>query len=234
MLKVEDLHVYYGDAQALWGINLRVSQGEICTLVGANGGGKTTLLKTVCGLLPIRQGFISLLDVDLNNVKAEERVSLGLSMIPEGRRIFPSMTVEENLKIGAYSNRVWGRRDELLEKNYQLFPILKERRRQMGGTLSGGELQMLAVGRALMSDPKILLLDEPSLGLAPKAVKQVMEIIQSINEAGVTILLVEQNVHIALTVAQRGYVIESGRIVMEDRSKSLLDNNHIRQAYLGL
>jgi len=234
MLKVEDLNVFYGDAQALWGINFDVSPGEICTLVGANGGGKTTLLKTICGLLPVTNGSIFLSGQDLRPVKAEERVNLGLAMIPEGRKIFPGMTVEENLKMGAYKERVWKKKGELIEKNYDLFPVLKDRRKQMGGTLSGGERQMLAIGRALMSEPKILLLDEPSLGLAPKVVDQVMEITKTINKAGVTILLVEQNVNIALGVAQRGYVIESGRIVIHDTAQALLADDHIRKAYLGL
>jgi branched-chain amino acid transport system ATP-binding protein len=234
MLRVADLHVYYGDAQVLWGINLHITSGEICTLIGANGGGKTTLLKAICRLLPIRQGSIFLSEVDLKGVEAHEIVSLGLSMVPEGRRIFPSMTVEENLKIGAYIKNVWRKKEELLEKNYKLFPRLNERRQQLAGTLSGGERQMLAIARALMSDPKILLLDEPSLGLAPKIVEHVMDTVQVINQSGMTILLVEQNANIALRVSQRGYVIESGRIVMEDRSDALINHQQIKEAYLGL
>ena len=234
MLRVADLHVYYGDAQVLWGINLHITSGGICTLIGANGGGKTTLLKAICRLLPIRQGSIFLSEVDLKDVEAHEILSLGLSMVPEGRRIFPSMTVEENLKIGAYIRSVWGKKDRLLEKNYKLFPRLEERRQQLAGTLSGGERQMLAIARALMSNPQILLLDEPSLGLAPKIVEHVMETVQASNQNGVTILLVEQNANIALRVSQRGYVIESGRIVMEDRSDALLNNQRIKEAYLGL
>lgn len=234
MLRIENLNVYYGDAHALWGVDLHVVPGEICTLVGANGGGKTTLLKSITGLLPAKEGSIFLEDTDLGAVSAEDRVSLGLSMCPEGRKVFPSMTIEENLKIGAYVKRVWKKREELLERNYQLFPRLKERRIQMAGTLSGGERQMLAIARALMSEPKILLLDEPSLGLAPNIVEKMMEAVQFINKGGVTVLLVEQNVNISLRIAQQAYVIESGRIVMHDRAEVLLDNDHIKQAYLGL
>ncbi len=234
MLEVKDLQVYYGDAQALWDISIRVRPKEICTLVGANGAGKTTLLKAICGLVPVAAGKISLLGKDVNAVPANERVSLGLSMVPEGRKIFTGMTVEENLKIGAYVNKVWNRKEEFLEKNYDLFPRLKERRNQLGGTLSGGERQMLAIARALMSQPDLLFLDEPSLGLSPKFVDHVMEIVRSINDKGVTILLVEQNINIALGVAQRGYVLESGRIVMHDDAGALLANPHIKEAYLGM
>ena len=234
MLEVKDLQIYYGDAQALWDISIRVRPKEICTLVGANGAGKTTLLKAICGLVPVAAGKISLLGKDVNAVPANERVSLGLSMVPEGRKIFTGMTVEENLKIGAYVNKVWNRKEEFLGKNYDLFPRLKERRNQLGGTLSGGERQMLAIARALMSQPDLLFLDEPSLGLSPKFVDHVMEIVRSINDQGVTILLVEQNINIALGVAQRGYVLESGRIVMHDDAGALLVNPHIKEAYLGM
>lgn len=234
MLKINNLQVYYGDAHALWDINLQVHRGEICTLVGANGGGKTTLLKAVCGLLPVREGSILFDDSDLLVFKAEERVNLGLSMCPEGRKIFPGMTVEENLAIGAYAKRAWKKRQSMMEQFYDLFPRLRERRKQPGGTLSGGERQMLAIARALMSEPKMLILDEPSLGLAPNTVESVMEAVKKINSNGVTILLVEQNVNVSLQISQRGYVIESGRIVMSDRSETLLSNPHIKQAYLGL
>jgi len=234
MLKVENLDVYYGEAQAIWGLNLRVESGTICTLVGANGGGKTTFMKTLCGLLSAPMESIFFDGEDLFAVKAEDRVSMGLSMCPEGRKIFANMTVEENLIIGAYHKKAWKKKDEQLEKTFERFPRLKERRTQMGGTLSGGERQMLAIGRALMSEPKMLLLDEPSLGLAPKAVDHVMELIQSINETGVTILLVEQNANVALRIAQYGYVIESGRIAMHDVAQSLMANDHVREAYLGL
>ena len=234
MLKVENLDVFYGDAQAIWGLNLQVSSGDMCTLVGANGGGKTTFLKTLCGLLPVRRGSILLDGEDLLAINAEDRVSAGLSMVPEGRKIFANLTVEENLIIGAYTKAAWKKKYEQLAKAYERFPLLKERRKQMGGTLSGGERQMLAIGRALMSEPKMLLLDEPSLGLAPKAVDHVMELIQSINETGVTILLVEQNVNVALRIAQYGYVIESGKIVMHDIAASLAADDHVREAYLGL
>ena len=234
MLKVENLDVFYGDAQAIWGLNLQVSSGDMCTLVGANGGGKTTFLKTLCGLLPVRRGSLLLNGEDLLAINAEDRVSAGLSMVPEGRKIFANLTVEENLIIGAYTKAAWKKKYEQLAKAYERFPLLKERRKQMSGTLSGGERQMLAIGRALMSEPKMLLLDEPSLGLAPKAVDHVMELIQSINETGVTILLVEQNVNVALRIAQYGYVIESGKIVMHDIAASLAADDHVREAYLGL
>lgn len=234
MLKVENLDVFYGDAQAIWGLSLEVFSGDICTLVGANGGGKTTFLKTICGLLNVRKGSIFLDGEDLVAVKAEDRVSLGLSMSPEGRKIFSNMTVEENLIIGAYTQKAWKKKNDQLEKTFERFPRLKERRKQMGGTLSGGELQMLSIGRALMSEPKMLLMDEPSLGLAPKAVEHVMELIQSINKEGVTILLVEQNVNVALQIARHGYVIESGKIVMHDKAESLITNDHVKEAYLGL
>ena len=234
MLKVENLDVFYGEAQAIWGLNLQVSSGDMCTLMGANGGGKTTFLKTLCGQLPVRKGSILLDGENLLAVNAEDRVSIGLSMVPEGRKIFANLTVEENLIIGAYTKAAWKKKYEQLAKAYERFPLLKERRKQMGGTLSGGERQMLAIGRALMSEPKMLLLDEPSLGLAPKAVDHVMELIQSINETGVTILLVEQNVNVALRIAQYGYVIESGKIVMHDIAASLAADDHVREAYLGL
>lgn len=234
MLEVKNLDVFYGDAQAIWDLSMTVSSGEMCTLVGANGGGKTTFLKTLCGLLEVRKGSIYLDGEDLLSVNAEDRVAKGLAMVPEGRKIFANMTVQENLIIGAYSKRAWKRKDEQLEKTFDRFPRLRERRKQMGGTLSGGERQMLAIGRALMSEPKMLLLDEPSLGLAPKAVDHVMELIQSINNTGVTILLVEQNVNVALKIAQNGFVIESGRIVMHDKADTLMANDLVREAYLGL
>ena len=234
MLEVKNLDVFYGDAQAIWDLSMTVSSGEMCTLVGANGGGKTTFLKTLCGLLEVRKGLIYLDEEDLISVNAEDRVAKGLAMVPEGRKIFENMTVQENLIIGAYSKRAWKRKDEQLEKTFDRFPRLRERRKQMGGTLSGGERQMLAIGRALMSEPKMLLLDEPSLGLAPKAVDHVMELIQSINNTGVTILLVEQNVNVALKIAQNGFVIESGRIVMHDKADTLMANDLVREAYLGL
>lgn len=234
MLEVKNLDVFYGDAQAIWDLNMAVSSGDICTLVGANGGGKTTFLKTLCGLLEVRKGSICLDGEDLLSVNAEDRVAKGLAMVPEGRKIFSNMTVQENLIIGAYSKGAWKRKDEQLEKTFDRFPRLRERRKQMGGTLSGGERQMLAIGRALMSEPKMLLLDEPSLGLAPKAVDHVMELIQSISKAGVTILLVEQNVNVALKIAQYGFVIESGRIVMQDKADTLMANDLVREAYLGL
>ncbi|MBW2021846.1 MAG: ABC transporter ATP-binding protein [Deltaproteobacteria bacterium] len=234
MLEVDNLVVFYGDAQALWGIDIMVNEGEICALVGSNGGGKTTFLKAVCGLLPIRQGSIRLAGKELTHAGAEERISLGLSMVPEGRKIFYNMTVEENLLTGAFVKRSWHRKQELMDRYFRLFPQLEKTRKQMGGTLSGGEQQMLAIARALMSQPKVLLLDEPSLGLAPKMVDLVMEMVTSIKQAGVTVLLVEQNLSKALQVANRGYVIESGRIVLHDSAAHLLENPKIKEAYFGL
>ncbi|MDQ1687892.1 MAG: branched-chain amino acid transport system ATP-binding protein [Frankiaceae bacterium] len=231
VLQLDDVQVKYGAIEALKGITLEVNEGEIVTLLGANGAGKTTTLRTISGLLRPTRGTVSFAGSRIDNVKSHEIVALGISQSPEGRRVFPSMTVLENLQMGAYQ-----RRDNLtadLERVFGLFPILAERRKQQGGTLSGGEQQMLAIGRALMSSPKLLLLDEPSLGLAPLIVKKIFEIIQEINEQGTTVLLVEQNAVQALKLAHRGYVLETGNIVMGASAAELLADPRVRAAYLG-
>jgi branched-chain amino acid transport system ATP-binding protein len=232
MLKVENLHVSYGKIAALSGIGLEVGGGEIVALIGANGAGKTTALKTISGLLRARQGRIEFDGHELTRKPAHAVVKLGVSLVPEGRRIFSELTVLENLEMGAFTRPV-GKIKEELGRVFEIFPKLAERRGQMGGTLSGGEQQMLAIGRGLMSAPKLLLLDEPSLGLAPKIVETIFDIIRRINAGGTAILLVEQNANMALSAAARGYVIESGRIVMADAAKSLFSNESVRRAYLG-
>ena len=234
LLDISGLSVFYGGIRALDGIDLSLEKGEIVTVLGANGAGKSTLLQAVAGLLPIGEGSIVFGGEILNKVPAHEIVRKGISLSPEGRRVFPTLTVEENLNLGAYTRR--GRTTEVLkakDRVFTLFPILKERKRQLAGTLSGGEQQMLAIGRALMSEPGVLLLDEPSLGLAPILVKQIFDIIAEINAQGTTILLVEQNAHKALTIASRGYVLENGRIAASGLSQDLKSDPRIREAYLG-
>jgi len=232
MLEVEDLHVSYDAIQVLKGISFSVAQGEIVTLLGANGAGKTTTLKTISGLLKPRRGNIHLAGKVIAGLKPHEIVRLGVAHVPEGRKIFPRLTVLENLKTGAYSRRMSSIGGDL-DHVFALFPRLKERRRQIAGTLSGGEQQMLAIGRGLMARPKLLLLDEPSMGLAPIVVEQIFDTVQSINREGVTILLVEQNAAIALAVSHRGYVLETGSILLEGRAGDLTNNDLVRQAYLG-
>jgi branched-chain amino acid transport system ATP-binding protein len=234
MLEVNKINVFYGDVQALWDVTFKVDKGEIVTIVGANGAGKSTTLKTIGGVLRPRPGEITFLGKRIDALPAHKIVEEGIAHIMEGRRLFPYMTVQENLELGAYNSRAWMKRKETLEWVHELFPILKERKDQLAGTLSGGEQQMLAIGRGLMSMPKLLMLDEPSLGLAPKLVMQVFDIVKKINEEGVTILLVEQNVQHALTLADRGYVLENGRIVMEGTGEELLKNPHVKKAYLGI
>ncbi len=232
MLRVEGLEVYYGNIHALKGISLEIEQGEIVTLIGANGAGKSTTLNTISGLLRPRSGSITYLGTDLLKVPPYETVTLGLSQSPEGRKIFPRMSVKENLSMGAFSRP----KDDLTadyERVYALFPLLWERRTQAGGTLSGGEQQMLAIGRALMARPKLLMLDEPSMGLAPMLVEKIFEIIKEINSQGTTILLVEQNANVALEISHRGYVLETGSIVLSDDAQALLTNPQVREAYLG-
>lgn len=233
MLILNNVHVYYGAIHALKGISFEVHKGEIVTLIGSNGAGKSTCLKTISGLLRPKEGTITFNDKELTKINAPEIVSLGISQVPEGRRIFANMTVAENLDLGAYQRKDKDGVKADLEKVYSLFPRLKERRRQTAGTLSGGEQQMLAMGRALMSKPELLLLDEPSMGLAPILVKQIFEIIQEINSAGTTILLVEQNARIALSVANRAYVLETGKIVLTGDAKELMESEEIKKAYLG-
>ena len=235
LLEIHEIDVFYGDAQALNGVSVTVEEGEIVTLVGANGAGKSTTLRTVSGLLRPRRGYITLGGERLDRVPNHRLVSLGVAHVPEGRRVFTGMTVLENLKMGAYSGPARARLDATLAEVYELFPILRERSKQLGGTLSGGEQQMLAIGRALMSRPKLLMLDEPSLGLSPLLVGQIFKAIGEIRrQQGVTILLVEQNAMLALKVANRGYVLETGRIVLHGTGQELLVNQHVRQAYLGL
>ncbi|HOA92044.1 MAG: ABC transporter ATP-binding protein [Bacillota bacterium] len=233
MLKINNLHVYYGQIHALKGISLEVKSGEIVTLIGGNGAGKTTTLRTISGLLTPKEGEIVYQGKSTENLKAHELVASGLIHVPEGRHVFPQMSVQENLDLGAYTRKDAQNIAEDLEQVFELFPRLKERRSQAAGTLSGGEQQMLAMARALMGRPKLLLLDEPSMGLAPLLVREIFNIITEINKTGVTILLVEQNANMALSVAQRGYVIETGKVVLEGDSASLAANEAVRKAYLG-
>ena len=232
ILKVSDINVYYGAIHAIKGVSFEVNPGEVVTLIGANGAGKSTTLQTVSGLLHSRTGSIEFLGENLMGVPAHKVVAKGLAQVPEGRRVFLQMTVEENLEMGAYT-RSGGDIDADLEKVYAYFPRLMERRRQIAGTLSGGEQQMLAMGRALMSRPKLLMLDEPSMGLAPILVEQIFKIIQTLHEAGTTILLVEQNAQAALSIADRGYVLETGKIVTSGTGTELLASTKIKKAYLG-
>ncbi|HOO39380.1 MAG TPA: ABC transporter ATP-binding protein [Deltaproteobacteria bacterium] len=234
LLNIENLHISYGAIKALKGISLTLDEGEIVTVLGANGAGKSTLMEAISGLVPIEKGTIMVAGEVLNKIPAYEIVLKGVSLSPEGRRVFPTLTVDENLRLGAYTMR--SRKKEVGEAKdrvFSLFPILAERHRQLAGTLSGGEQQMLAIGRALMSTPRILLLDEPSLGLAPILVKQIFNIIEEINNQGTTILLVEQNANKALGVANRGYVLENGTITTSGSSAELKTNKKVQEAYLG-
>jgi branched-chain amino acid transport system ATP-binding protein len=233
MLKIEDINVYYGVIHALKGVSLEINQGEIVTLIGANGAGKSTLLKTISGLLKPKNGNILFEGQSISGKVAQSIVKQGLSHVPEGRRVFANMSVEENLELGAYLRKDKQGIKEDFEKVFTLFPRLQERRKQLSGTLSGGEQQMLAMGRALMARPKLLLLDEPSMGLAPLLVKTIFRIIEEINKSGTTILLVEQNANMALSIADRAYVIETGKIVISGSSEELNQSDQIRMAYLG-
>lgn len=233
MLRLENVHSYYRKIHALKGISLNVKEKSICCLIGANGAGKSTTLMAISGIQDIRQGKITLQGDMIDKLPPEEIVRRGVVQVPEGRRIFPDLTVRENLLLGAYLNRDKKKRKDLEESVFALFPVLKERRGQTGGTLSGGEQQMLAIARALMASPRLLLLDEPSLGLAPLIVEQIMTIIGQIREEGLTILLVEQNANAALELGDYGYVIETGRVVLEDQSCELLKNPRVKEAYLG-
>ena len=232
ILKVEDINVYYGSIHAVKGVSFEVNEGEIVTLIGANGAGKSTTLNTISGLLHSKTGSITFMDEHLSKIPCHKIVSKGLAMVPEGRRIFLQMTVQENLEMGAFTQGKAGI-DADLDHVFSLFPRLEERRRQVAGTLSGGEQQMLAMGRALMSPPKLLMLDEPSMGLAPILVEQIFDIIKELHKAGTTILLVEQNAQAALSVADRGYVLETGRIVTSGTGHELLESPAIKKAYLG-
>src|SRR3989338_7708017 len=236
MLKLENVYTSYGNIEALKGISLEINQGEIVSMIGANGAGKSTMLNTISGVFHPKQGEIDFLGKRIDNLSAHAIVEMGISHVPEGRRIFPQLTVRENLEMGAYSRnfkfQISNFKSEL-EKIFQYFPILKERLKQLGGTLSGGEQQMLAIVRALMAKPKLLLLDEPSLGLAPLMVEKIFEIIKKISEEGMTIILVEQNANAALRLADKGYVLETGRVVMYDNASALMGNPQLRAAYLG-
>jgi branched-chain amino acid transport system ATP-binding protein len=234
MLEVHDIHTYYGNIHALKGISLTVEKGEIVTLIGSNGAGKTTTLRSICGLQKPRQGNILLEGEDLSSFKAHEIVSKGVAMVPEGRGIFARLTVAENLDLGAYTRRDRTAIQKDLERVFTIFPRLKERQRQVAGTLSGGEQQMLATGRALMTRPRLLLMDEPSMGLAPVLVEAIFEVIKVINQEGTTILLVEQNALMALSIANRGYVIQTGQIVLQDTAANLKNNEMVQKAYLGM
>jgi len=235
MLEVENIHTFYGNIEALKGISLHVERGEIICLIGANGAGKSTTLMSICGIEPPRRGRIVLEGTDITSMPPHKIVAMGMSQVPEGRHIFPMLTVRENLDMGAYLRRD---KDELkrdLEYVFELFPILSQRSKQSGGTLSGGEQQMLAISRALMAKPNILVLDEPSLGLAPLLVHQIFKVITRINkEHGTTIFLVEQNANMALKIADRGYVLQNGRIVKTDSAAALMENQEVRDAYLGV
>ncbi len=233
LLEIQKIHTYYGNIEALKGVSLTVEKGEIVTLIGSNGAGKTTTLRTIAGVLRPRKGTIRMGDKDLTTVPANEIVRLGVAHSPEGRRIFSRMTVKENLEMGAYARKGTEDLSRDYERVYELFPRLKERLTQRAGTLSGGEQQMLAIGRALMARPTVLLLDEPSMGLAPVLVELVFKTIQDINAQGMTVLLVEQNAHMALSIAHRGYVLQTGRIVLSDNAKNLAANEMVRKAYLG-
>jgi branched-chain amino acid transport system ATP-binding protein len=234
MLELENVHVRYGPIEALHGVSLRVARGTIVTLIGGNGAGKSTTLRTISGLLTPTAGRITFEGRPIQGRSPHEILGLGIGHVPEGRQIFPTLTVWENLRLGAFRE---GRAHEVaarLETVFQEFPVLRERARQLGGTLSGGEQQMLAIGRALMARPRLLMLDEPSLGLAPLYVERVVEIMRTLNTRGISILLVEQRAHTALRIAERGYVLETGRIVLEDEGARLLENEDVKRAYLGI
>ena len=235
MLKLSNVESYYGNIRALKGIDIEISEGEIITLIGANGAGKSTTLMSICGVVPPRNGEILFMGQPIHEMSPDQIVALGISQVPEGRRIFPFLTVTENLDMGAFLRRDKEGIKEDIEYIYDLFPILAERRNQAGGTLSGGEQQMLAISRALMARPKLLLMDEPSLGLAPLVIRRIFGIIEKINsEHQTTIFLVEQNANLALKVAHRGYVMENGRIILTDSAQQLLTNEEVKKAYLGI
>lgn len=234
MLRVENLHVYYGAIHALQGVSFNVEKGEIVTLIGANGAGKSTILRTLSGILRPREGSIRLNDQEITTVPAEKIVKLGMSHVPEGRRIFAPLTVKENITMGAYTRKDQAEIQATIERVYRSFPRLKEREGQYGGTLSGGEQQMLAMARALMSQPSLLLLDEPSMGLSPILVEEIFKIIVEINKQGTSILLVEQNAQMALSIANRAYVLETGSIVLAGDAKEIASNPDVKKAYLGI
>ena len=233
MLEIKDIEVYYGMIQAIKGISFEVNEGEVIALIGANGAGKTTTLHTITGLLSPKKGSVIFEGKDITKVPAHKIVSLGIAHVPEGRRVFAELTVYENLKMGAYTRKDKDEIEKTLEMVYKRFPRLEERKNQLAGTLSGGEQQMLAMGRALMSHPKIIVMDEPSMGLSPILVNEIFDIIQEVSKSGTTVLLVEQNAKKALSIADRAYVLETGKIVLEGKASDLLNNDSIKKAYLG-
>jgi branched-chain amino acid transport system ATP-binding protein len=234
MLEVKNVNTFYGKSQALWDISISVKEAEIVAIVGANGAGKTTLLNTISGLIRPASGTIEFLGKRIDDMEPHEIVEMGISHIPEGRRLFTDMSVRENLEMGAYSSRAWKDRHNMEQEIYKTFPILQERAKQLGRTLSGGEQQMLAMGRGLMSKPKLCMFDEPSYGLAPIVMNEVFQVMQTLRDQGITILLIEQNVPRTLEIADRGYVLENGRIVLEGDCKKLLREEMVKKAYLGL
>ena len=234
MLEVEKVSAAYGLIQILWDVSFKMKEKEIVSIIGPNGAGKTTLVKTIMGLLPAKSGAIRLKGENIENLPTYEIVKKRVTMIPEGREIFPKMTVEENMLLGAYTINDKNQIDESKERAYQIFPILRKKEKDLAQTLSGGEQQMLVLGRSLMSNPELLILDEPSLGLAPIIVAKVLDTLQQINEEGVTILLVEQNIRDSLNIADRGYVLEEGKIIIEGEGRKLLSNDHIKEVYLGI
>lgn len=233
MLEIKDLEVFYGMIQAIKGVSFEVNEGEVIALIGANGAGKTTILHTITGLLEAKRGTVTFDGKDITKIPAHRIVSMGMAHVPEGRRVFANLTVYQNLKMGAYTRKEKTEIEETLEMVYKRFPRLKERHNQLSGTLSGGEQQMLAMGRALMSHPRILLMDEPSMGLSPIFVNEIFDIIKEVSAGGTTVLLVEQNAKKALSISDRGYVLETGKIVLEGESEELLNNDSIKKAYLG-
>ena len=233
MLEVKDIEVFYGVIQAIKGISFEVNEGEVIALIGANGAGKTTTLQTITGLISPKKGQIFFEGQEITHVPAHKIVSMGMAHVPEGRRVFAQLSVLDNLKLGAFTRKDKEEIEETLIRVYKRFPRLEERKNQIAGTLSGGEQQMLAIGRALMSHPKIILMDEPSMGLSPIFVNEIFDIIQEVSKSGTTVLLVEQNAKKALSIADRGYVLETGRIVLEGNAKDLLDNEQVKKAYLG-
>ncbi|MDP9144578.1 MAG: ABC transporter ATP-binding protein [Actinomycetota bacterium] len=233
LLEVKDIHTYYGNIEALKGISLVVEEGECVTLIGSNGAGKSSTLRSISGLTPPRQGSIRFKDKEISETPSQEIVAMGVALSPEGRHVFPRMTVYENLMLGAYLRREGAEISSDLDRVFSLFPRLKEREKQKGGTMSGGEQQMLAIGRALMAQPTLLLLDEPSMGIAPILVERIYETIAEINRQGTTILLVEQNANFALDVSSRGYVLETGTVALSDESEALRENPEVQKAYLG-
>jgi len=234
MLEVSNIDAFYGKVQALWGVSLRIDEEEIVALIGANGAGKTTLLNTLSGALRPASGNATFLGKKIDGLPSHAIVELGISHVPEGGKLFPDMSVRENLEMGAYPHHAWKQKEETFKQVYQVFPKLREREGQLARTLSGGEKQMLAMGRGLMSKPRLCLFDEPSYGLAPILLLEVFRVIESLREQGLTVLLIEQNVHHALEIADRAYVLENGRIVLEGNSRDLLKNDYVRKAYLGL